>query len=736
MGSIVLLCMGVLVAKLWWVQVVRGDYYASIIQKGGQVTVRLPAVRGEIKDRNGVALVENRRSFEVDFYLPDIVRAYQKEHNKVPMQPWRRFDRHGNPVDDKEPDIPTVVNATVIERLRQLDLEQDYNAEQLQVHFRNEREIPFTYREDLDFETMARYMENNVDLPGLKAEVKAVRNYPYGALAAHILGYVGPPQDISKQRAEEAAKGRVYNFYQPDMEGRAQVEKLMDEQLRGTAGVRILQKDAKGQIIEGDVELVPPKPGNDVYLTIDARLQGVVEETLKVAGRAGAVVIDPNNGDILAMASVPSFDPNIFIPKISARDWAEITNDETEPLMNRAINAYVPGSTYKIVTALAGLKAGIGARRFTCSGGVTYGDHFMKCWIFGKGSHGSLDLEGAIKVSCNAYFAQYLNTANIEPLEEIGKMLGLGQLSGLGLSGESPGVLDGKEHLARVSPRERWRPGLSANVAIGQGQVLATPLQMAIVAAAVANGGTVYYPRLIDRVVDKDGNIVEQQPAKVRANLITDAGIKPEDLEHVRKGMWRVVNENGGTARKARLAEPEHAVSGKTGTAQNWRVTKDGIRVKDNNVLFIAFAPYEKPRYAVCVLVQGGESGGQVAAPLAGKILDEAFKLEEGGSEYQLARVEPAKGNFRHISSIDFGAPVPVALSDGETVANVEPATATVRAAPVAAAPAIRAEPDARGRVEQPKKERKGLLNFFNSSDEKKKTNESSGSPKRNPFRR
>ncbi len=724
LAGLILVGLGVLVARLWWLQVVRGDFYTSKVRGGSQVTVRLPAVRGEIKDRNGIPLVQNRASFEVDFYLPDIVRAYEKEHGKAPLRAvkYRRTDpRTGMLSEVSEKDIPAIVNETIIPRLQKLQLEQDYNAEKLQTHYRNEQLIPYTYRQDLDFETMARLLENNLGLPGLKAEVKPVRSYPFGSLAAHILGYVGAPRDINKQRAEESAQNKDYNFFQPDMEGKAQIEKAMDRYLRGEPGVRILQRNAKNQILEEDVQLVPPKQGADVYLTIDARLQFIVEDTLRVAGRAAAVVVDVNNGDVLAMASVPSFDPNKFVPAIEAKDWAALTGDETSPLLNRSINAYVPGSTYKILTALAIERAGLGDRHYNCGGGVSYGNTFMKCWIFGKGQHGSLDLEGGIKNSCNGYFFQAGNAAGIKNIEEIGHLLGLGQLTGIPLSGENPGILDGPTHLAQVNPRDRWRPGLTANVAIGQGSVLASPLQLALMTAAVANGGTCFFPRIVDRVVAPDGTVVEQEPARVRSSLITDAGMTPEQIEHVRHGMWKVVNEAGGTASKARIKGIE--VSGKTGTAQNWRVNSAGQKTQDNNVLFIAFAPYDKPKYAICVLIQGGKSGGGVAAPVAAKILEEAFALDKGELEVKLASLEPTIGNFKFIESIDFNRDIPAAATaDQETVETVAAATTAVSdVAQGTEAPSIREEPDAQGRVEQAPKKKRGLFDFFNFGGGNKK---------------
>ncbi len=743
MAVIVLALLGLLVGRLWWIQVASYDKYAGLVKTGSAVSVRLPAVRGEIMDRNGIPLVENRASFEVNFYLPDMVRAYQRDHKKVPQRAvkYRHYDTRGNAEDRSEKDIPLIVNETIIPKLQQLGLEQDYNAEKLQVHYRNNTLIPYNYRQDLDFETMAKFMENNVGLPGLNAEVKPVRHYPYGSLAAHILGYVGAPRDINKMQREEAEEeGRTYNFYQPDMEGKAQIEKAMDSFLRGKPGKRVLRTDVKGQIIEESEKLEPPQAGDNVYLTIDARLQYIVEDTLRVAGRASCVVVDVNNGDILAMASVPSFDPNKFVPAIDAKDWVSLTKDETSPLMNRAINGYVPGSTYKVLTALAVERQGLGNRRYSCGGGVSYGNIFMKCWIFGKGNHGSLEVEGGLKNSCNGYFFQAGNAAGIESIDEIGHLMGLGQMSGVPLSGENPGILDGPAHLRKVNPQDRWRPGLTANVSIGQGAVLASPLQMAMMTAAIANGGTTYYPRLVDRIVRSDGTVVEQEPVRVRSNLITDAGMTAEQIERVRHGMWRVVNEDGGTARKARLTTKGVQAAGKTGTAQVWRINANGQRVSDNNTLFIAFAPYDKPKYAVCVLIQGGKSGGGVPAPVAAKVLDEAFALEKGEVNVQVAALEPAVGNFKFIESIDFNRDIPAAsTSDQETVDTVASASATVSdVASNAAAPSIRDEPDDEGRVASRPQNKPNLLQKLFGGGEKKpkppKPERSGGGW--NPFRR
>ncbi len=257
----------------------------------------------------------------------------------------------GMPKDQKEPDIIKIVNDGIVPRLDDLDLAADYNAAQLQRHYRNDTEVPFSYIKDIDFATMAKFSEHDVGLPGVDIAIKPVRSYVYGALAAHILGYVGAPDDTNKEDAKR------FTFYQEDVEGKSNIEKSMDEYLRGKPGIRYLRRNAKG-VIDGVLREEPPKQGANVYLTIDARIQAIADEALRAVSRAGAVVIDPNNGDVLAMASVPSFDPNTFIPSIKAKDWAALQKDEGDPLVNRSLSALPPGSTFKLITSLAGLRGG------------------------------------------------------------------------------------------------------------------------------------------------------------------------------------------------------------------------------------------------------------------------------------------------------------------------------------------------------------------------------------------
>lgn len=661
LASLILLALIVIGFRLWWVQVKLYAHYKAKIQGSSEVSVRIPSVRGEIRDRNGVVLVTNRQSYEVDFYLPELVSGYRKQYGAPPMVDYLRKSADGMLRETKEEDIVQMVDQTIIPRLEQLKVAEPYNSQRLRTHYRNNTLVPFIYREDLDFSTISKFAEKDLGLPGVQVNIRPVRKYVYNSLAAQILGYVGAPKDINK-----LPDIKDFNFYQPDVQGRTNIEYFLDDELRGKPGRRILKKDAKNHI-EGEKELIQPTAGANVYLTIDARIQYIVERTLRSVGRASCVVVDPNNGQILAMASIPSYDPNKFIPSISARDWAAIKDADADPLTNRAISAFAPGSTYKIATSLAGLTRGLAKAQFTCTGGVTYGNTYMKCWIADKGgAHGTQTLTEAIKNSCNAYFYQYGNAAGIDAIDKVGNTLGLGQTSGVELSGEDPGLLPSPEWL-RVTKNEKWSEGQTANTSIGQGYVLASPLQMAMVAATVANGGTVYRPSLIYKIQEADGTEI-RKPEKIRGDLKRDNHLTKEDIELVRRGMWRVVNDPGGTGSRAKI--PGIVVAGKTGTAQFWR---DGQ--KDNHTWFVAFAPYDNPKIALAVLVQGAKAGGQVPAPIAAKLIEEILALDKG-YDPGVKPLDPAIGNFKFVETIDFkdnNIPAELTGNDEET-SDTEPA--------------------------------------------------------------
>jgi len=685
-----LLGMGALGLRLWWIQVAHGVEWTAQLRTSSQATVRIPSVRGEIKDRNGLTLVQNRASYEVDFYLPEMVKGYRERFGSPPLTEYRATI-NGMPKDMKEPDIIKIVNDGIIPRLNDLDLARDYNSNRLQRHYRNDTEVPFSYIKDIDFPTMAKFSEHDVGLPGVDIAIKPVRSYIYGALAAHLLGYVGMPDDVDKEEA------RKFTFYQADVEGKSNIEKSMDEYLRGKPGMRYLRKSAKGTI-EGILREDPPQQGANVFLTLDARIQSIAEEALRAVGRGGAVVVDPNNGNILAMASVPSFDPNKFIPSIKAKDWKALQKDEADPLVNRAISALPPGSTFKLITSLAGLRRNLANARYNCGGGVSYGDHFFQCWAAEKHyTHGTLGLVDAIKVSCDSFFYQYGNAASIQSIDTVGKMLGIGEESGLRLTGEQTGNLPGPEWMQIHHPQERWSQAQTANVSIGQGYTLVSPLQLAMAYATIANGGICYYPRLVDKVLKQDGspvldehgNVAVPQTPQVRSDLRKE--LSPDKIELVRKGLWKVVNEDGGTGGRARLKDVQ--VAGKTGTAQ---ATDRGH--KDTVAWFACFAPFENPKYVVAVMVQGGEHGGSVAGPVATRILERALALDEGKFNMQVTWLSPAhKANpFQMLKDVNYaGGNIP----SGDEENADESQNATAQMASSDAAPDVEPEADSRGQV-------------------------------------
>jgi len=692
LGLVMLTGMAALGLRLWWIQVAHGAEWTAQIRGSSQATVRIPSVRGEIKDRNGLPLVTNRASYEVDFYLPEMVKGYRERFGQPPLNEYRAII-NGMPKDVKEPDIIKIVNDGVVPRLDDLQLARDYNASQLQRHYRNDTEVPFSYIKDIDFPTMAKFSEHDVGLPGVDIAIKPVRSYVYGALASHLLGYVGAPDDVNKEEA------RRYTFYQGDVEGKSNIEKAMDDYLRGKPGVRYLRRNAKG-VIDGVLHEEPPKQGANVFLTIDARIQAVAEEALRAVSRAGAVVVDPNNGNILAMVSVPSFDPNTFIPSIKAKDWKLLQKDEGDPLVNRAISALPPGSTFKLITSLAGLRGNknLGGAKYNCSGGVSYGDHYFKCWVAEKRyTHGTVGLMDAIKVSCDSFFYQYGNAAGIQSIDLIGKMMGLGEESGLQLTGEQTGNLPGPEWMQVHHPQERWSQAQTANVSIGQGYTLVSPLQLAMAYAAIANGGTCYYPRLVDKVLNQDGSpLLDEQgkPAvpqtpRIRSDLRRE--VSPEGIDLVRKGLWKVVNEDSGTGGRARLKDVQ--VAGKTGTAQ---ATDRGH--KDTIAWFACYAPFENPKYVVAVMVQGGEHGGSVAGPVAARIMERALALDEGKFDMQVAWLAPAhKDNpFQMIKDVTFaGGNLGSEDEEGADAAQ----SADVQLSSGGAAPDVEPEADAEGQV-------------------------------------
>jgi len=690
-----------LVYRLWSLQIDRREEFVKMIPGAKRERARVPGPRGEIKDRNGVVLATNNASFEVRVNLAEVVAEYRRDAKQKKLaMPEVEFETVERGIRRKKPeiDIYTIFEATIVSKMRELDVHKDYTVDSLRVHFRSfGGAVPWVYRDDLTFAEFSRIAEHNLGLPGVTVAERASRVYPLKAVACHILGYVRLPDD---QRASvEERKG--WDYYVPDDFGGAGVEKSFDKYLRGKPGVRVMQRDQRGRPV-GEVyeEYQEPRKGNDVNLTLDVRMQIIADKALRdgKVGRGAVVVIEPSSGEILAMVSVPSFDPNKFVPSIQQADWDELLQNRTIPLLNRAVRGHAPGSTFKIPISFSGCLAGIQMKRFNCSGSVTYGNTSMQCWIQRQsgGAHGSLNISDAIMKSCNCFFYQYANDAGIDNITAVGKILGVGQRTGVELEDEDPGILPNPQWLAANRPTERWSNGYTANTSIGQGMVLASPLQMASVTATVANGGKAWSPHLLKRVMD-GGEVVLDNPPSLREDLTKR--VKPDEIEVIRKGMWKVVNDSGGTGKGARITGIE--VAGKTGTAQNWRLNEKRSKVEDNHTWFISFAPYQDPKFAVCVLVQNGKSGGSCAAPVARRVLEQCLALENG---YQVAieAMPPAEGHFNAIPQIqyaDAGLPlVPEPDEDGDVGAGASGAVTVDEQVPrVKVTPNIKRKADSAG---------------------------------------
>lgn len=628
---------GVLVNRLHEFQIERRYEFLNRVPGNQSVTVREPGIRGIISDRSGIPLAHNRRQYEVSFNLAEIQQAYITEQRAQKKSPTGK-----SAAKEKEKDIVAIVNETTIAQLRKLDLARNYNASALRTHFLTHGGlVPFRYRSDLSFEEFSKLAEHNIELPGVYLALRPQREYPLGTLASHVLGYLKQWEKGDIEKTDE----RRFTHYIGSEKGIAGVEATMDALLRGPEGIKTIVRNEKGRTIRMS-DYTKPGTGATVRLTIDARKQLLLENALRHAGRAAGVIMDPNTGEILAMASVPDYDPNAFIPSISQDRWKSYNSNRLlSPLTNRAISEYAPGSTMKLATAVAGALQGQAQRSFSCDGYVAYGKHQIGCWIWNqnKGTHGSIGLTTAIQKSCNPYFNKLANSIGWRDMVQGCGKVGLGKPTGVELPGEKPGILPGSDAWLNSHPGATMTPALTAMLSIGQGDSMATPLQIAAMTASIANRGTYLQPRIVKSAISEEGKTLIADKPKAIRNLIQD-GIKPDDLQLIRKGMWLAVN-SGGTAGKVRISEAE--VAAKTGTAQTVENGK-----KSNNSWITSFAPYEEPRYVVCVLAQNAGSGGGVCGPLVNLIYKGLFG-DEKDQRLPLRAQTEFVGNTDRIEHID-----------------------------------------------------------------------------------
>ena len=575
--------------RIWYLQILKWQYLTGLSENNRVRMVTLPASRGMIKDRNGETLVSIRPAFNL-YLTPEDARNLDSSLDKLAQR--ISLDR---------------------EKLKK-KIAQTKSFKEVLI------------KGDIPREEVAFVEENNMSLPGIRIRAEPLRNYVFNNLASHTLGYLGEISKASLERLKDPA------YRQGDFVGKNGLENIYESLLRGKKGYKEVEVDVSGRELK-TLRKLPPESGNNLILTLDVKIQEELEklmtETAEQNMNGSVVVMKVQTGEIIAITSKPSFDPNKFATGISTRNWRDLVTDEWHPLQNRSIHGqYPPGSTYKIVTAIAGLGEGVikPDTSIFCPGHFKLGRGRYRCWK--KSGHGFMNLHDALVQSCDVYFYTIGHRLGIDTIAKYAKRFGLGRSTRLGLSQEKKGLVPTTQWKL-LNKKEPWLLGETISASIGQGFNLVTPIQQVIMMAAVANRGILLKPYLVKRIEGPEGQLRQE----FFPEIIGQIGVDPDHLEQVRMALRDVVNGARGTGKKSRLKNI--IVSGKTGTAQVVRMKSDeelekgeAIPVKyRDHAWFVAFAPYEKPVLAVAIIVEHGGHGGATAGPIAGKIFKKYFKL-------------------------------------------------------------------------------------------------------------
>lgn len=610
----------ILLAGLWYVQVFSSKRFSESLTDQAVRTVRIPAVRGKIMDRHRQPLAENRPTYNVELYLAELGRHFQAEYQRIRPANVRLTRAERERLEwTARYQVVSNITAQVGEWLQQPRV---IDQRLFQRHYNEVRALPISILQNLNATQVARFAERPGVFPGLELEIQPLRVYPHASVAAHVLGALR--RDDSSQEEEDA----FYHYRLPDWKGITGIEGIYDVQLRGTAGTKSMTVNRLGYR-QHETVLRAPEPGDNLILTLDFKLQQTVERALHTPmygslTRGAAVVMDVQTGDVLAMASAPTFEPERFMGRITEEDWAALNDPGQRPLLNRATQEnYHPGSILKMLTGLAALEMEAIDPRATYNVEADPSRPGRGCIHVGTrkiedtAPPGPYNFKKALVHSSNAYFIHHgLKPGVLQKLIMLGQKLHLGERTGILPRQETAGDFPGQDDLVR-----RWQLGDTANLCIGQGRVSASPLQMAVMTAAIANGGKVFWPRLLIRLEPADPQSTDpaaEQPPRLRDTL----GVKAENLRLVREAMLADVEEPGGTGREA--AVPGLKIGGKTGTAEVERAGK----MVDKTTWFASFAPVDQPRWAVVVMVESGASGGKTCAPVAKKIYEALVKRE------------------------------------------------------------------------------------------------------------
>ncbi len=578
LGGAMTSLVAVMGARMQYLSIDQADQFRLLAEEN-RINIRLiPPTRGLIQDRNGKTIADNEQNYRVVITREDAGDVAAVLHRLASLIP----------MSDEE------VEKTIEEVKRRSAF------------------VPIIVADRLSWEDFSKVALNAPSLPGVSPEVGLSRQYPLTDDFAHVVGYVGPVSEKDLEGVQDPEPVLQIPKFQI---GKIGTERWMEDTLRGKAGNKRIEVNSVGRVMR-ELERREGDPGADIRLTIDADVQNFVQARLTDES-AACVVMDVDNGDIIAIASAPSFDPNLFVRGISSKDYAILTENDHRPLANKAVSgAYPPGSTFKMVTALAALEAGVISpnTRSSCPGYVEIGGRRFHCWK--RAGHGTVTLDRALTESCDVYFYDIAQKVGIDKMAEMGRKLGLGVRHDLPMSAITEGAMPDKAWKQEKYKAE-WRIGDTINASIGQGYVLTSPLQLAVMTARLATGRDVK-PRLVRMI---DGQELDVVPAQ-------SMGISADSLLGVRRGMFDVVNSAHGTAKTARVADETMLMAGKSGTSQVRNISTaeraSGVISNDqlpwerrDHALFVAYAPYDKPRYAVSVVVEHGGGGSTVAAPIA-----------------------------------------------------------------------------------------------------------------------
>ncbi|MHB1360681.1 MAG: penicillin-binding protein 2 [Rhodocyclaceae bacterium] len=606
-GGLVLICFALLFGRLVWLQVVQHDYYQTRAEDNRISLVPIPPIRGLIVDRNGEVLAHNYSAYTLEItpsQVPDLETTIDglSEFIDIQAKDRRRFKKL---------------------------MEENKRFESLPIRTR------------LTDAEVAKFIARRFRFPGVDIKARLFREYPRGAFASHVLGYIGRVTERDQARIE--GRGAEANYRGTDHFGKTGLEQHYEFELHGITGFEKVEVDAGGRPVR-TLARNAPIPGNNLTLTLDAKLQEIVEQAF--GDRKGALVaIEPSSGGILALVSMPNYDPNQFVDGISVADWGELNNSPDKPMVNRALNgAYPPGSTFKPFMALAALE--LGKRRpeqaFFDPGFFNFGGHTFR--DDKKGGHGMVDMHKSIVQSCNTYYYQLAHDMGIDSIAAFMGGLGFGSRTGVDIEGESAGVLPSqawKKKRFKKAAQQKWFAGETISVGIGQGYNAYTPIQLALAIATLANDGVMFRPHLVRHITDtKTGTQTPIEPRPLKS-----LGWKQANIDVIKRALVEVNIE--GTGARA-FAGAGYVSAGKTGTAQVFSLkgaeynrygTKEELR---DHSLYIAYAPAEQPKIAIAVLVENGGFGAQAAAPIARQVFDYYLlgKLPKGAAPVDAAATE------------------------------------------------------------------------------------------------